>query len=144
MIFFDTTHNLRIELIGYANCKLEMIESDPKTLEGINRIFVSCLRRAPLEGGDRLNFSHELSSDKSCILIQGDLIDAVVTLENIDHITSALKDDLLEQIILDAVQRALKSISPERQPAFADKLRAILPPPPSSSDSHTSTLFTPK
>ncbi len=143
MIFADSTHNLKLELIDYANCKLEMIKSNPKELDGINRILAARIRQAPLEGGDRLNFTHKLSSDKSYILIQGDLIEAVVTLEGIERLTNELKDDIIERIVLNMLQQALDSMSPERRLAFADKLRASLPAS-SSSDSHSPTLFTPK
>ena len=145
MIFADSTHNIKIELIDYANCKLSTIESNPKKLDGINRILAARIRQAPIDGGDRLNFTHELSSDKSYILIQGDLIEAAVTLEEIERLTNELKDDIIEQIVLNMMQEALNSMSPERRLAFADKLEASLPASSSSSsDSHSPTLFTPK
>ena len=142
MIFTDSTHKVQIELIDRNNCKLTMISDDAKQLEGINRLLAWCIRKAPLDGGDRLNFTHELTSDKNCILIQGDLLDAVNTLESIDRFTKELRDDFIEQIMLIAMQNALNSMSTlARQQVFSHKLKENLPSSPHSSATSSPKLF---
>lgn len=141
MIFTDSEKNIRIELIDRTNCKLTMISEDTKKLEGINRFLAWRVRNAPLDGGDQLNFSHKLPSDNSCILIHGDLIDAVQTLEGIECISEQLKINIIKQIGLTMTAQILKIMSAENQQDFAHQLREKLPPSPHISAPSSPKLF---
>ncbi len=142
MIFTDTDRNIKIEIVSISFCKLMMINDDVRQLEGNRRLLNAYTREAPLDGGTPVQFEYELHLDEKHIALTGNLIDAIKALHALDRLSDGLRDDMIEHILLSAMQEGLNSMSTlARQQVFSHKLKENLPSSPHSSATSSPKLF---
>ncbi len=122
MKFTDYQRNTEIELIGMGTCKLYIING-PKFLEGANRLFKAYARRAQLDGGDPVKFVHEVNAPEGYILMQGDIIEIIQSICDIDFISEQLQAQIIEAITSRFNQKARDSIHANYQPHFVATMR---------------------
>ena len=125
MKFTNTDRNMGIELIDQYSCKITLLDSSskPKQLEIMCRLLSSYERRAPLEGGSPIQFQYNLDQVGNCILITGNVMNAMRALCDMDFISDSLRSDIVEQVALDTLKQAINNLPVERQEGFIDKIR---------------------
>lgn len=124
MIFTDSDHNFRIELNNPFECHLSILNEDMRLLHGVNRMLVSYVRSAPLDGGEPVKFNHQL--DGTRILVNGDISGAISALYELDWIQKSLRDDTMEQVMIMITAQISSRISPTRHETLAEKLNTTL------------------
>jgi len=130
MIFTNTQKGIRIELLSPTELKLDLVPKNDHQLIGIGRIITAYIRRAPLDGGERVHF--ELVRNADHILCTGNLTGVIVALRELEYITDELKNSIsreLEQMLSTASVAPAASVSEPR----------ILPPSPHVDS--TASLF---
>jgi len=122
--FTDVSHNIRIELLGIASCKLTIIDNNLKQLDGVNRLLNAYVREAPLDGGSPAQFEHNLCLEEKHLTITGNMIDAINALHALNRLSDSLRNDIVEQIALDTYKQVLNIIPVDKQNIFVSKMQA--------------------
>src|SRR5208337_4276987 len=121
MIFTDTNRNIKIELLNTTSCKITIIDEDLKQIELIRRLLNAYTREAPLDGGIPAQFRHEVNIQGKHILIDGNMINAISALCDLDLIEDHLRDDIIEQVALDTLRQSIAAMHIERGGTLIDK-----------------------
>ncbi len=129
MKFTDPQRGTQIELTGTSACKL-YITNGLTHLDGANKFLNAYVRSAPLDGGNPVNFTHELKMSEGYVLMQGDMIEIIQSICALDFISEQVQDQIIEAITSALITKARALVSVNYQPHFMATMAACLQAPP--------------